>query len=294
MSRPGAFLLISIATAQIAASTPLVLLASDPGALNRAAATNSLAAHSAFLTQVGVGNLVTFEGLTPGFPNSGLTTADPNYGLLNIDVQTGIVMSIKFNAGVDTAVSGIKVTDSNPEYGFNLTGGPGLTSRFLRFGSYFGDAMGVAEVTFGFNTPTNYFSAFITGTQAHLPGTFELFFNDGNSQIVPFASANGSQNYLPKLPGMGGGVQFLALRTDSPINLLTFRTSGSGPGARDLIGLDDIQYGFAYPALDDNDQGDLPENRDHVITNEVPEPSSILLVSAGAALVLISRSKRCR
>lgn len=262
MFRKGLLTLGVFTTLQIASAAPFFSVASDPGALSRAAAVNSVAASNSFITLVGAGNLVTFEGLNTGYPAGGFLN-------LTVDVPNNILLGIQFT-GVDATVSGINQNDQTPEYGFNISTGLGA-NRHLRYGQNFNGngSSAPGEVTFTFNTPTNYFSTFLTGTQEGLPGDIQIFFNDGTSQIVPFATVN---NNLSKNPGMAGGVQFFALRTETNITSLRFVTTGATAFARDLIGLDDVRFGFS--------------------DNAVPEPSSLVMVGAGAVLVLLRRRKR--
>jgi hypothetical protein len=176
-------------------------------------------------------------------------------------------VSVSFNLTNGFDEAGIRIA-STPEFGYSTTVNGGNANRFYRVGQNFGPRMGVngaptsLTITFGGATATNYFAAYITGTQEGLPGTIEVETAGGANYIVPFT----------RLPGTTGGIQFFALRTDTAFTSLTFRQTGSTDLARDLFGIDDIQFGFS--------------------SSEIPEPGTMALMGIGGALLLVARRKK--
>jgi hypothetical protein len=249
-----------------ASAAPWVTIAGDSGAGIVNPFPNASTARNDFLAVVGAGNVVTFEGLNLGLTNFSLNSTNcassPSpCSFLSSDV------TVNFSITNPGDVAGIRVADI-PEYGYNTTVNGGNANRFYRVGQNFGPRFGQngaptsLTITFGGSTATNYFAAYITGTQEGLPGTIEVETAGGANYIVPFT----------RLPGTTGGIQFFALRTDTAFTSLTFRQTGSTDLARDLFGIDDIQFGFT--------------------SSQIPEPSTMALMGIGGMLLLVARRKK--
>ena len=177
---------------------------------------NSNAAATAFdasAATLGTGQLITFEGLTPGQFSSKV-------------IATGVTAT---QTHYDTTLGGI-VTDgyatpAGAAIGFNTT--PGGT-QFLGFVPLW-DA-GTAQLDFAFTTPVQAWGAYVVGLESTINGTVSVTFNDGSSNSFALTDLSPA------------GVEFFGF-TDPGRSIIQVSLVETGiSGTRDIYGVDDIRY----------------------------------------------------
>lgn len=189
----------------------------DAGAGPGDARPNADAVRSAFLANVGAGAFtLTFEGVPIGYAPS------LNFTTFSFE-QVGTASTIF--GGADTGVTN---DIQNPTIlGYNTTVGG---ETFLRFTPIFD--IGTAGARLTFNSPIEYFGAFISGLGS-AAGTLNAKFNNGTAQLIPITG------------GPTGGVQFFGFTTfGSPITSLDLVLENVIGGSRDIFAIDDVITGL--------------------------------------------------
>ena len=254
LQRTIVFVLILLA-ATTASAAPWVITSGDAGTGVLSTYPNALAARNSFIAVVGSGNLVTFESLSP-------QPAGTNFTATNFDINLGggVIFNVNYS-NADMTQSGGRL-DDYPEFGFNTTASG---TRHIRLAQVPLSTAAAAQVAFSFgSTTTNFFGAYITGSQSTLPGVIEITFDNGTTQLFEFT----------KLPGNTGGIQFWGVLADTgSFSSIRFTLSGAQDGARDIIGFDDVIFGQASTAT------------------HSPEPGTVLAVAAGMGLIALARRK---
>jgi hypothetical protein len=121
--------------------------------------------------------------------------------------------------------------------------------------------IGTAGATLTFNTPIEYFGAYISGLGS-AAGTLNAKFNDGTVQSLGIAG------------GSGGGVQFFGFTSfGNPITKLDLVLDGVY-GSRGIFSIDDVITSLKPDYVDDG---------------QVPEPASASLVIAALGLLAVRR-----
>ena len=221
----------------------------DAGAGPGVARPNADAAQTAFLTAVGSGAFtLTFEGVPIGY------SASLNFTTFTFE-QVGTASTIF--GGADTGVTN---DIQNPTIlGYNTTAGG---DTFLRFTPVFD--IGTAGARLTFNSPIEYFGAFISGLGS-AAGTLNAKFNNGTAQVIPITG------------GPTGGVQFFG-----------FTTFGNPIGSLDLV-LEDVLDTRDIFSIDDVITGLQPTFQPTV----VPVPGAAWIFGSGLLLMAeVMRRKR--
>jgi hypothetical protein len=216
---------------------------------------NSQAAHDAFVTAIGSNYFtLTFEGLPLGYAQT------LNFTTFKFE-QVGTTNLVNEFLGSDDTGQYTGVTKNTPTgeeeiLGFNTsTGG----DTFLRFTPKMN--IGTAGATLTFNTPIEYFGAYISGLGS-AAGTLNAKFNDGSAQSLGVAG------------GPGGGVQFFGFTSfGSAITQLDLVLDGVY-GSRDIYSIDDVITSL---------------KPDYIETGKVPEPASASLLLAALGLLAMRR-----
>ena len=213
-------------------ASPIVFSGFDIGAGANAARPNSDATALQFDAAVGPHSLIDFESAPLGYFSS-LVIAP------GVTLTGGTLSPPNGNQRITNTLTGTPDT----LYGYNTTAGG---SRFANCES--------GTLTFTFSTPIDAFGAYFTGVQYPFGNAIGLVFNDGSSQVLPFAPAD-----------QPGGVQFLGfIDPGSQISSVTINTSG------DIIAVDDVRFRASL----------------------IPEASTALLFTSGAAVLFVGWTLR--
>lgn len=153
-----------------------------------------------------------------------------------------------------TITGGSIVNDSGcgPLCGFNTTSG----------GAYF-ESVGGGSVTFSFTNPVDAFGFYVNGLQTSQVPQQTIVYVDGfgNTQTINFPSSNN-----------GGGAFVGFIDYGQLISSVTFNATN------DILGFDDLRFGKS-----ETDPGN---------PNQVPEPFTLSLFSAGFAGIAAVRRRR--
>lgn len=215
---------------------------------------NSQAAHDAFVAAIGPSYFtLTFEGVPTGYAQT------LNFTTFKFE-QVGTSNQV-YSVGDVGQYTGVTKNDDRTDpkiLGFNTTSGG---DTFLRFTPVFD--IGTAGATLTFNSPIEYFGAYISGLGS-AAGTLNAKFNNGSAVSLAIEG------------GDGGGVQFFG-----------FTSFGNAITQLDLV-LDDV---FVTRDIYSIDDVITPLKPTYIDTGTVPEPASASLVLA--ALGLLSLRRRC-
>ena len=249
------FLVALLASAQLSQAAVIRYDGRDAMVGPTDARPNSVAAHDAFVAAIGSSYFtLTFEGLPTGYAQT------LNFTTFKFDqVGTDNYVFGGPSAGDFGQYTGVtKNTDRTdpPTLGFNTTAGG---DTFLRFTPKFD--IGTAGATLTFNTPIEYFGAYISGLGS-AAGTLNAKFNDGSAQSLGIAG------------GSGGGVQFFG-----------FTSFGNPITTLDLV-LDDVFVSRDIYSIDDVITSLKP---DFIDDRKIPEPASASLLLVALGLLAMRR-----
>lgn len=243
--------LVLLACAQLSQAAVVRYDGRDAMAGPNDARPNSQAAHDAFVSAIGQTYFtLTFEGVPTGYAQT------LNFTTFKFE-QVGTTNQV-FTDDVGQYTGVTKNDDRTvPEIlGFNTTSG-GHT--FLRFTPVFD--IGTAGATLTFNTPIEYFGAYISGLGS-AAGTLNAKFNNGSAQTLHIEG------------GDGGGVQFFGFTSfGNAITQLDLVLDGVF-GTRDIYSIDDVI---------------TPLRPDYIDNGTVPEPTSASLALAALGLLAVRR-----
>lgn len=249
------FLVALLASAQLSQAAVIRYDGRDAMVGPTDARPNSIAAHNAFVAAIGSSYFtLTFEGLPTGYAQT------LNFTTFKFDqVGTDNYVFGGPSAGDFGQYTGVtKNTDRTdpPTLGFNTTAGG---DTFLRFTPKFD--IGTAGATLTFNTPIEYFGAYISGLGS-AAGTLNAKFNDGSAQSLGIAG------------GPGGGVQFFGFTSfGNPITRLDLVLDDVFD-TRDIYSIDDVITSLKPDFIDDR---------------KIPEPASASLILAALGLLAMRR-----